>query len=62
MKYDLGTSIYGIDGQPRVSGSGGVWVRFIGDFIDGSKIIMNIKTQHSSYPDADEQLGSLYKM
>ena len=37
MKYDRDTSIYPFDGQPRVSYSGGVWVRFIGDFMDGSK-------------------------
>ena len=60
MKYDRDTSIYGIDGQPRVSYSGLVWVRFIGDFIYGSRVALNIVAPQPSHSDAEEQLGRLY--
>ena len=62
MKYDRDTSIYRIDGQPRVSYSGQVWVRFIGGFIEGSRVALNITAYLPSHEDAEEQLGRLYGM
>lgn len=60
MKYDRGFRFYGIDGQPRVSSDGLVWVRYVGDFLDGSKVGMNVWSQQPSHFDAEVQLGKFY--
>ncbi len=61
-KYDRASHIYGIDGQPRVSYDGLVFVRYIGDFLDGSKVAFHIWNQQPSHEDAEEQLGNLYAL
>ena len=60
IKYDRGSDVFGIDGQPRVSYSGQVWVRYIGDFEDGSRVAFHICSQQPSHSDAEEQLSRLY--
>ena len=60
MKYDRNTRVYDIDGQPRVTFSGDVWVRYVGDFLDGSKVAFHIWSQQPSHRDAEEQLLELY--
>ena len=60
MKYDRDSSVYGIDGQPRVSYAGNVWARFLTDFEGGSKVALHIWAQQPSHADAEEQLGRLY--
>ena len=60
MRYDKGTDVHGIDGQPRVSYSGCAWVRFINDFEDGSKVVLNIWSQQPSHRDAENQLKEYY--
>ena len=57
MKYDRRNDVFGIDGQPRVSYSGRVWVRYIGDFEDGSRVAFHIWSQQPSHRDAEEQLS-----
>ena len=60
MKYDRNYDVYGIDGQPRVSYSGLVWVRFLGDFEDESRVGMHIWSQQPSHIQAEEQLARYY--
>ena len=60
MKYDRSWEPYGIDGQPRVSYSGNVWARYIGDFMDGSRVALHIWAQQPSHREAEEQLERLY--
>ena len=60
MKYDRESNVFGIDGQPRVSYSGRVWVRYIGDFEDGSRMAFHIWSQQPSHSDAEEQLSRFY--
>jgi hypothetical protein len=62
MKYDRGSHIFGIDGQPRVSYSGFVWARYIGDYEDGSKVAFHIFSEQPSHREAEEQLGRLYSL
>lgn len=60
MKYDRDTAVYHIDGQPRVSYSGTVWVRYVGDFEDGSRVALCIRSCQPSHSEAEEQLGRFY--
>ena len=60
MKYDRDSGVYGIDGQPRVSYSGQVWARYIGQFLDGSKVAFHVWSQQPTHEEAEEQLGGLY--
>jgi hypothetical protein len=60
MRYDKETEVYRIDGQPRVSYSGFAWVRFINDFEEGSKVVLNIWSQQPSHMDAENQLKEYY--
>jgi hypothetical protein len=60
MKYDREREPYGIDGQPRVSSSGGLWVRYIGNFEDGSRVTFHIWSRQPSHGEAEEQLSRLY--
>jgi hypothetical protein len=60
MKYDRDSGVYGIDGQPRVSYSGQVWARYVGNFLDGSRVAFNVWSQQPSHREAEEQLGRLY--
>ncbi len=62
MKYDRDSGIYGIDGQPRVSYSGQVWARYIGQFLDGSRVAFHVWSQQPSHEDAEDQLGRFYGM
>jgi hypothetical protein len=59
-KYDRSFRLFGIDGQPRVNFSGLVWVRYLSDFLDDSKVGMNIWSQQPSHYKAEEQLMKLY--
>jgi hypothetical protein len=59
-KYDRSFNVHGIDGQPRVSYSGLVWARYISDFMDGSKVVLNVESQQPSHSKAEEQLMRLY--
>jgi hypothetical protein len=61
LKYDRGSHIYGIDGQPRCSYSGMTFVRFISPFLDGSKVGLHIWSQQPSHEDAEDQLSELYR-
>jgi hypothetical protein len=60
MKYDRDTAIYPVDGQPRVSYSGLVWVRYKGDFEGGAKVALSIQSELPSHSDAEEQLARFY--
>jgi hypothetical protein len=60
MKYDRRMMPYGVDGQPRVSSDGRVWVRYMGDFEDGSRVGLHIWSWQSSHQEAEEQLARLY--
>ena len=60
MKYGRAEGPYPIDGQPRVSYSGLVWARYVGDFVDGSKVSFNVLSEQPSHEDAEEQLTELY--
>jgi hypothetical protein len=60
VSYDRSYKIYGIDGQPRVSYSGLVWVRYIAPFEDNSRVGFNIWSLHPSHEQAEAQLGSYY--
>lgn len=60
MKYDREPGDYGIDGQPRVSYSGLVYARYVGPFLDGSRVGFNIWSQQPSHRDAEEQLMRFY--
>jgi hypothetical protein len=60
MKYDQPSNAYRIDGQPRVSYSGLVWVRYICDFVDNSKLVFHILSEQPSHEEAEEQLGRFY--
>jgi hypothetical protein len=62
MKYDRSGAVYGIDGQPRVSYDGLVWVRYIGDYEDGSKVAFHIWSQQPSHRAAEKQLEHLYAL
>jgi hypothetical protein len=62
MKYDRERSGYGIDGQPRVSYCGKAWVRFLTDFVGGSRVALHIWSQHPSHEEAEEQLVELYRL
>jgi hypothetical protein len=62
MKYDRSYKIYGIDGQPRVSYSGLVWVRYLSPFEDGSNVGLNIWSQQPSHVDVEAQLGLYYSL
>lgn len=62
MKYDRDSSVYGIDGQPRVSYSGLVWARCIEDFLDGSKVAFHIFSEQPLHREAEEQLAKLYSI
>ena len=62
FKYDRSHRLYGIDGQPRVSSDGFVWVRYIWDFLDGSKVGMNIWSQQPSHSAAECELGNYYRL
>ncbi|MFX0117717.1 MAG: hypothetical protein ACFFB3_24445 [Candidatus Hodarchaeota archaeon] len=62
VKYDRYHSVYGIDGQPRVSGSGLVWVRFVSPFEDDSSIGLHVWSRQPSHCQAEEQLGKYYAM
>lgn len=39
-----------------VSYSGCAWVRFINDFVDGSRLVLNVLSQLPSHRDAEKQL------
>ncbi|UCG04922.1 MAG: hypothetical protein JSV83_13430, partial [Desulfobacterales bacterium] len=56
MKFDRSYKIYGIDGQPRVSYSGLVWVRYIAPFEDNCRVGLNIWSLHPSHEQAEAQL------
>ena len=60
VSYDRSYKIYGIDGQPRVSCSGLVWVRYIAPFEDNCRVGLNIWSLHPSHEQAEAQLGSYY--
>lgn len=60
MTYDRDSTVYGIDGQPRVSLSGLVWARYIGHFEDGSRVAFHISSLQPSHREAEEQLSELY--
>ena len=60
MKYDRSFRIFGIDGQPRVDFSGMVWVRYVSDFLDGSKVAMNIWSEQPSHNYAERELMKYY--
>jgi len=62
MQYDRSPGIYGVDGQPRVSYDGLVWARYIGDFLDGSKVAFHVYSEQPSHRDAEEQLTELYRL
>ena len=62
FKYDRDFKVYGLDGQPRVSSDGLVWVRYVGDFLDGSTVGMNVWTRETSHHNAEVQLLRLYKL
>ena len=62
MKYDRDSSAYGIDGQPRVSFSGLVWVRFLGDFKDGANVGYNIWSDLWTPEQAENQLARYYRL
>ena len=62
MKYDRDYEVYGIDGQPRVSYSGLVYVRLKAPFLDGSKVVLNIWSQQPSHEEAEAQLSRLYAL
>ncbi|MBI4775962.1 MAG: hypothetical protein HY788_17615 [Deltaproteobacteria bacterium] len=61
MLYDRDRGPYGIDGQPRVSYGGLVWVRYITDF-EGSKVALQIWAQQPSHRQAEEQLADFYRL
>jgi hypothetical protein len=56
IKYDREYSICGIDGQPRVSYSGLVWVRFVSPFKDGATLGQNIWADLWTHDQAEDQL------
>ncbi|MEW6664148.1 MAG: hypothetical protein AB1512_02860 [Thermodesulfobacteriota bacterium] len=60
MKYDPFMSGYGVDGQPRVSLCGQVWVRFVNRFLRNSRVSLHIWSQQPSHEDAEEQLARFY--
>ena len=60
MKYDRRSDFFGIDGQPRVSYSGQVWARYIGQFLDGSRVAFHVWSQQPTHEEAEEQLVRLY--
>jgi hypothetical protein len=60
VSYDHSYKIYGIDGQPRVSYSCLVWVRYIAPFEDNSRVGLNIWSLHPSHEQAEAQLQSYY--
>lgn len=62
IKYDQDKSVYGIDGQPRVSYSGMVWVRYLTPFEENSKIALQIWSQQPSHSEAEEQLSEFYSL
>ena len=59
-KYDNDYNVHGIDGQPRVSYSGLVWVRYISDFLDGSRVAFHVWSKQPSHKHAEQQLSNLY--
>lgn len=61
MVYDRDWGPYGIDGQPRVSSGGLVWVRYRSDF-GGWNATLHIWAQQPSHREAEEQLGRFYGM
>jgi hypothetical protein len=60
MRYDKNSGIYGTDGQPRVSFSGLTWVRYITDFVDGSKVTLHIWSDQKTHEAAEAQLSRFY--
>jgi len=60
MKYDRDASVYGIDGQPRVSSDGNVWVRFKQPFLENSNVALQISSNQPSHHDAEMQLMKYY--
>lgn len=61
MTYDREWEPYGIDGQPRVSSDGLVWVRYVTDF-EGSRAKVHIWAQQPSHGEAEEQLVEFYRL
>lgn len=60
MKYDRDSEAFRVDGQPRVGGPGLVWVRYVGPFVDGSRVGLHIWSQQPSHEEAEQQLSELY--
>ena len=60
MKYDRDCSIFGIDGQPRVSYSGLVWVRFVSPLKNGATLGQHIWANLWTHDQAEDQLCKYY--
>jgi hypothetical protein len=60
MKYDRSHESFGMDGQPRVSYSGIVWVRFVSPFEDGTTLGQNIWADMWTHAQAEDQLSRYY--
>lgn len=60
VKYDRSHRVFNVDGQPRVDYSGMVWVRYVGDFLDGSNVAMNIWSRQPSHYMAERELAKYY--
>lgn len=60
IKYDKDWTLYGIDGQSLCSYFGLVWARYIGDFLDNSKVGLNVMAQRPNHREAELQLAMLY--